>query len=126
MTMGPHEIATDYRTAANKALQIKILAELNAVTPLEIARILRQQGEPLPKRWAEKLAAEEPEPVRLEPAPDPAAREVLTVGLLRQYTEQLPPDTRILLPGDSSATRLIFTQCFAADTGEKRSTLQLC
>lgn len=124
MTMGPHEIATDYRTAANKALQIKILAELNATTPLEIARILYQQGEILPKRWSEKLAAEDP--TEAAPTPPPAAQEVITVGLLRQYTEQLPPDTRILLPGDSSATRLIFTQCFAADTGEKSSTLQLC
>ena len=124
MTMGPHEIATDYRTAANKALQIKILAELNATTPLEIARILHEQGEPLPKRWVAQLAAEEP--VSLEPAPKEIPGEVLTVGLLRQYTEQLPPDTRILLPGDGSATRLIFTQCFAANTGEKSSTLQLC
>ena len=80
--------------------------------------------EPLPKRWVEALAAEEP--LRLAPAPKTDPGEVLTVGLLRQYTEQLPPDTRILLPGDGSATRLIFTQCFAADTGEKHSTLQLC
>jgi hypothetical protein len=122
--MGPHEIASEYRTAANKALQIKILAELNAVPPLEIARILHEQGVSLPKRWAEALAAEEP--LRLAPAPKTDPGEVLTVGLLRQYTEQLPPDTRILLPGDGSPTRLIFTQCFAADTGEKSSTLQLC
>lgn len=124
MTMGPREIATDYRTAANKALQIKILAELNATTPLEIARILDQQGETLPKSWSEKLAAEDPTEAAPAPKTDPG--EVLTVGLLRQYTERLPPDTRILLPGDGSPTRLIFTQCFAADTGEKSSTLQLC
>ena len=55
MQMGPKEIARDYRTAANKQKQIKVLAELNQCAERRIAEILDDEGEELPKKWQEQL-----------------------------------------------------------------------
>ena len=55
MEMPPLQIASEYRTAANKSKQIKVLAELNLVTQRRIAEILQEQGEELPGHWKEKL-----------------------------------------------------------------------
>ena len=55
MQMGPKEIARDYRTAANKTKQIKVLAELNQCAERKIAEILVQEGEELPKVYQDKL-----------------------------------------------------------------------
>lgn len=55
MQMGPKEIARDYRTAANKQKQIKVLAELNQCAERKIAEILAAEGEELPKKWQEQL-----------------------------------------------------------------------
>lgn len=44
MQMTNEEIVRDYNSAANKSKQIKILAELNAVSPGEIRAVLAQAG----------------------------------------------------------------------------------
>ena len=49
--MGGSEILRDYRTAANKKTQLRILAELNACTRAEIADFLIACGESVDKRW---------------------------------------------------------------------------
>lgn len=55
MQMDNTEIAIDYRRAANKQKQIKILAELNQCAERRIAEILAAEGEELPKKWQEQL-----------------------------------------------------------------------
>jgi len=55
MQMGPKEIAVEYRTAANKQKQIKVLADLNQCAERKIAEILAAEGEELPKTWQEQL-----------------------------------------------------------------------
>lgn len=55
MQMGPKEIAVEYRTAANKQKQIKVLAELNQCAERKIAEILDAEGEELPKKWQVQL-----------------------------------------------------------------------
>jgi len=42
MMMTNEEIVRDYREAANKSKQIKILADLNCCSPSEIRRVLAQ------------------------------------------------------------------------------------
>ena len=44
MQMTSEEIVRDYNAAANKNKQIKILAELNMVSPSEIRAVLAQAG----------------------------------------------------------------------------------
>ena len=44
MQMTNEEIVRDYNVAENKSKQIKILAELNAVSPGEIRAVLAQTG----------------------------------------------------------------------------------
>ena len=44
MTMTNEEIVRDYNQAANKSKQIKVLAELNCVSPGEIRAVLAQAG----------------------------------------------------------------------------------
>lgn len=82
MQMGNKEIAVDYRRAANKQKQIKILAELNQCAERKIAEILAAEGEELPKKWQEQLQKparrswkfpEEPEAPETEPAEAPEA-----------------------------------------------------
>ena len=55
MQMGPKEIAVEYRTAANKEKQIKILSELNQCSERRIAEILAAEGEELTKKWRDQL-----------------------------------------------------------------------
>ena len=55
MQMDNTEIAIDYRRAANKQKQIKILAQLNQCAERKIAEILVDAGEELPKKWQEQL-----------------------------------------------------------------------
>lgn len=55
MQMGPKEIAVEYRTAANRQKQIKVLAQLNQCAERRIAEILAAEGEDLPKKWQEQL-----------------------------------------------------------------------
>lgn len=53
--MDPGEIVVDYRRAANKTKQIDVLANLNLCEPRDIAELLRDRGEELPKVWQTKL-----------------------------------------------------------------------
>jgi len=53
--MDPGEIVVDYRRAANKTKQIDVLANLNACQPRDIAELLQERGEELPKVWQTKL-----------------------------------------------------------------------
>lgn len=46
MQMTNEEIVRDYNAAANKSKQIKVLAELNCVSPGEIRAVLAQAGVP--------------------------------------------------------------------------------
>lgn len=55
MQMGPKEIAVEYRTAANRQKQIKVLAQLNQCAERRIAEILAAEGEDLPKKWQVQL-----------------------------------------------------------------------
>lgn len=61
MEMTPEKIASEYRQAANKQKQIKILAELNLCKQREIVQILLDLGEPIPSVWHEKLQRPERE-----------------------------------------------------------------
>lgn len=54
MTMTKGEIVQEYRLSADKANQIKILADLNGVKPEEISQILREAGQTLPDGFGEK------------------------------------------------------------------------
>ena len=67
MQMTNEEIVRDYNAAANKSKQIKILAELNAVSPGEIRAVLAQAGVAgveAPKRIVpRKTGAQGPVPV---------------------------------------------------------------
>ena len=84
MTMDKAEITIDYRRAANKQRQIKILAELNQCAERKIAEILVDAGEELPKKYQEMLLKpsrrswkfpEEPEAPETEPPEAPEATE---------------------------------------------------
>ena len=84
MTMDKAEIVIDYRRAANKQKQIKILAQLNQCAERKIAEILVDAGEELPKKWQEQLLKparrswkfpEGPEAPETEPPEAPEATE---------------------------------------------------
>ena len=60
MNMTPAEIVRDYTQAANKSKQIKILADLNQVSPGEIKAVLAEagvEGIEAPKRIMRRKAA---------------------------------------------------------------------
>jgi len=84
MTMDKAEIIIDYRRAANKQKQIKIMAQLNQCAERKIAEILVDAGEELPKKYQEMLLKpsrrswkfpEEPEAPETEPPEAPEATE---------------------------------------------------
>ena len=67
MQMTNEEIVRDYNAAANKSKQIRILAELNMVSPGEIRAVLAQagvEGVDMPKRLKKKPEAEAPQKIR--------------------------------------------------------------
>ena len=89
MTMDKAEIVIDYRRAANKQKQIRILAQLNQCAERKIAEILVDAGEELRKKWQEQLLKparrswkfpEEPEAPETEPpeAPETAGTAPMT------------------------------------------------
>ena len=60
MQMTNEEIVRDYNAASNKNKQIKVLADLNCVTPNEIRQVLIQagvEGVPVPKRIVKRKPA---------------------------------------------------------------------
>lgn len=56
--MTEEEIVRDYREARDKSAQIKILAERNLCTPLQIATLLQQKGEALTSFWRTRVAGQ--------------------------------------------------------------------
>lgn len=66
MMMTREEMVRHYAQAANKAKDIKVLADLNCVTPGEIRAALAQAGVEAPKRTRTKKPAAGPAPT---PAP---------------------------------------------------------
>ena len=129
MTMDKAEIVIDYRRAANKQKQIKILAQLNQCAERKIAEILVDAGEELPKKWQEQLLKparrswkfpEEPEapetepeetPEATEPAPmtAPAPEETATVTLDPSVWDRAVE--RKIEPGEIPAERLLRAAC---------------
>jgi hypothetical protein len=133
--MGNKEIAVDYRRAANKQKQIKILAELNQCSERKIAEILVEEGEELPKKWQEQLlkparrswkfpeepaeqseerSQNEPEtagtaPMTAEVTPAPVPEETLTVTLDPNAWDRAVE--RKIEPGEISAETLLRAAC---------------
>ena len=72
MNMTPEEIVRDYTQAANKSKQIKILADLNMVSPGEIKAVLAEAG---------VEGVEAPKRIRRKPVPTApvSAKEALEV-----------------------------------------------
>lgn len=68
--MTKEEICRDYKLAANKREQIKILAELNACTKQQIADILIEDGQEVPKWYQKKEEPQEPKKVTVEELDD--------------------------------------------------------
>ena len=111
MTMTNEEIVRDYNQAANKSKQIKVLAELNCVSPGEIRAVLAQAGVAgvkmperiRPRKSAPEAAASPVTPDRtvydriesiLNSLPDDSTdytierAEELVLGLLKDYVWQ--------------------------------------
>lgn len=65
MQMTKEEIVRDYNVAANKSKQIKVLADLNCVSPGEIRAVLAQAGVPGVK-MPERIRRQ-----KVDPAPEP-------------------------------------------------------
>lgn len=59
LPMSEGEIVASYRQAAKPAAQIKVLADLNVCSKEHIEDILREAGEPLPKRRGRQKQTEE-------------------------------------------------------------------
>lgn len=64
--MTKEEICRDYRLAANKRDQIKVLAELNACSKQKIAEMLIEDGQEVPKWYQKKEEPQEPKKVTVE------------------------------------------------------------
>lgn len=95
MEMTEEKIVSDYRQAKNKNAQVKILAELNAVTEADIAKILLAHPESgfksessTPKRSYNRRASEAAkktaEPAKKAPAPAPEAAQPISAAQLVQ------------------------------------------
>ncbi len=59
LPMSESEIVASYRQAAKPAAQITVLADLNACSKERIEEILREAGEPLPKKHGRQKRTEE-------------------------------------------------------------------
>lgn len=87
MEMTPRQIASEFRTGKDKHKTIKVLAELNAVTQREIAQILADQGEEIPKAWRDKLS----EPLKRPPRGKPVSAKEIGEALLETLpTAEVP------------------------------------
>lgn len=99
MEMTNEEIVRDYNAAANKSKQIKVLADLNCVSPGEIRAVLAQAGVPgvkMPERIRpRKTAQASPEAGQKVPAvaPEQAAPFWQRMeDILNALPEKLPPE----------------------------------
>ena len=85
------EIQRDYREAADKKDQIKILAEQNLVTPYEMLVILKNYGEDVDMRWY--LSPEQRRARRREAKATAAeGAEPSTAASWKSALFQVPPD----------------------------------
>lgn len=99
MQMTNEEIVRDYNAAANKSKQIKVLAELNCVSPGEIRAVLAQAGVPgvkMPERIRPRRA--NPVSPNVEQKASAAAPEQAAPfwqrmeDILNALPEELPPE----------------------------------
>lgn len=86
--MTKEEICRDYRLAANKMEQIKILADLNACTKQQIADILIEDGQEVPKWYQKKEGPQEPKKVTVEELDDWTQKIVEQQLMIEALTEQ--------------------------------------
>lgn len=121
MEMSPLQIASEYRTAANKSKQIKVLAELNCVTQRQIAQLLADQGEELPGHWKEKLAT----PLKREPVSDRYLREAIVEALTPETndTSSASPRSAPSPQGEGKEVRIATPAC--ATVRNDRAALSL-
>ena len=90
MNMTPEEIVRDYSQAANKSKQIKILADLNMVSPGEIRSVLATagvEGVDAPKRIIRRKQAPTPPPA---PVPTEAKPESSVYECIENILDMLP------------------------------------
>lgn len=86
--MTKEEICRDYRLAANKREQIKILAELNACTKQQIADILIEDGQEVPKWYQKKEEPQKPKKVTVDELDDWTQKIVNQQLMIEALTEQ--------------------------------------
>lgn len=140
----PGEIVVDYRRASNKAKQIDVLANLNACQPRDIAELLQERGEELPKIWLAKLEKPRrgsPEDLAnrgkradmnlaanygdLPLPPSSPTGKGLTVGKLLELLRGLPEETPVLLEGETAVGGVSFTRDYDATEGTLRDRVLL-
>ena len=92
--MTKEEICRDYKLAANKREQIKILAELNACTKQQIADILIEDGQEVPKWYQKKEESQEPKKVTVEELDDWTQKIVEQQLMIEALKEQLDTLTK--------------------------------
>ena len=99
MEMTHEEIVRDYNAAANKSKQIKVLADLNCVSPGEIRAVLAQAGVPgvkMPERIRpRKTDPASPEAGQKVPAAAPEQAAPFwpqMEDILNALPEKLPPE----------------------------------
>lgn len=131
LQMTPESICSEFRQAANKQKQIDILANLNLCSPREIACLLRDNGEELPKKWVDTL--QKPARKYTAPKPKPAAEQKtpaeadvgITVGKLRELLADLPDATRVMLSEVDALGAVSFRRDYIADQDRTYDTLTL-
>lgn len=104
MQMTNEEIVRDYNAAANKSKQIKVLADLNCVSPGEIRAVLAQAGVPGVK-MPERIRPRRAEPVSSEAgqkdtaaAPEQAAPFWQRMeDILNALPEKIPPEAEAIV-----------------------------
>lgn len=90
--MTKEEICRDYRLAANKREQIKVLADLNACTKQQIADILIEDGQEVPKWYQKKEEPQEPKEMTVEETVNLTAKiteQTLTIEALKEQLDTL-------------------------------------
>ena len=97
MMMSTEEILYSYHNAACRTKQIGILADLNACSRDEIARILEENGEEIPKRKysKRKKPAQQDEVQQVEQKEEPAAEpekaveHIMAAGAVPDFIAQI-------------------------------------
>ena len=134
--MSGNDILKEYKEAADKRAQVKILADLNACKPREIAEFLLQCGQEVDKRYfreppqrKRKPAAQPitPEPEPEEPASAPEAEEPeeqgMTAGVLAALLAKVDPEARVYLHGEGFAKLLCVSVAYGPDGELKKAMI---